>query len=103
MSQRDADFFGSFSSATRNRLLEILGREGEVSVQDLAARLLVAQPTISRHLRVLRLQKIVTRRREGALHLYSLNEEEIIERMKDFLALLGITTDIRRRREKWDL
>jgi ArsR family transcriptional regulator len=94
MPERRAEYFKSFTSSTRNRILVALARKGEISVDALARQLRVTEPTISRHLHLLRTHGVVRRRREGALHFYSLDESAIVGRVRDFLAFLGIEVDI---------
>jgi DNA-binding transcriptional ArsR family regulator len=59
---------------TRRRVLELL-REGPRAVVDIAADLPVSRPAVSQHLRVLKGADLVTERREGARHLYSIDAE----------------------------
>lgn len=65
--------FTALSDPTRLRLLQLL-RTGETCVCDLVAALEAPQPTVSRHLAVLRAAGFVRARREGAWMHYSLAE-----------------------------
>jgi DNA-binding transcriptional ArsR family regulator len=57
---------------TRRRMLELL-RGGERAVGALAADLPVSRPAVSQHLRVLRGAGLVSERRVGTRHLYSID------------------------------
>lgn len=59
-----ASHFRVLSEPVRLRLLHQL-REGEASVNELAERLDISQPSASKHLAVLRDQGLVRRRKEG--------------------------------------
>jgi len=59
---------------TRRRVLELL-RDGPRAVVDVAADLPVSRPAVSQHLRVLKGAGLVTERREGTRHLYSIDAE----------------------------
>jgi ArsR family transcriptional regulator len=58
------EVFTALSDRTRLRLLNLL-REGEVCVCDLVEGVGAPQPTISRHLAVLRRAELVSARKEG--------------------------------------
>ena len=66
----------------RRRALMDLLREGEMSVNDLAARFDVARPAISRHLRVLREAGLVDYRADHNVRYYYLRQPEL-ERLRD--------------------
>ncbi len=57
---------------TRIRLMEILNRQGRVTVSALTAQLGVSQQTVSKQLSILYQAGIVSRRREGAWVHYEL-------------------------------
>jgi DNA-binding transcriptional ArsR family regulator len=57
---------------TRRRVLELL-REGARPVGELASELPVSRPAVSQHLRVLKGAGLVTERRQGTRHLYSID------------------------------
>lgn len=59
---------------TRRRMLEIL-RGGERPVGALAEDLPVSRPAVSQHLKVLKAAGLVTERREGTRHLYSVDTQ----------------------------
>src|SRR5262245_58771634 len=64
----------ALGDGTRRRVLELL-RDGPRAVVDLAADLPVSRPAVSQHLRVLKGAGLVTERREGTRHLYSIDAE----------------------------
>lgn len=66
-----ADAFAILADPTRRRLVELL-HGGERSVGDLVAGVDIAQPGVSRHLRILSEAGFVTSRADGQRRLYSL-------------------------------
>ena len=66
------DAFNAVAEPRRREILDILAR-GERPVNDLVALLDVAQPHVSKHLRVLRKVGLVTVREHGRQRLYRLN------------------------------
>ena len=67
-----SDAFNAVAEPRRRELLDVLAG-GERSVGELAQSLRVAQPVVSKHLRVLRDVKLVARRDQGRQRLYRLN------------------------------
>jgi DNA-binding transcriptional ArsR family regulator len=67
-----ADVFNAVAEPRRRRILDVLAG-GERPVGDLVAALGVAQPQVSKHLRVLRAVDLVTVRDDGRRRLYSVN------------------------------
>ncbi|WP_051224680.1 ArsR/SmtB family transcription factor [Pseudoclavibacter soli] len=66
--------FEAVSDQTRRRLLDALrSAEGEQSVSELVEQLGVSQPTVSKHLKVLREHGLVEVREDGQRRFYSLN------------------------------
>jgi DNA-binding transcriptional ArsR family regulator len=66
------DAFNAVAEPRRRQLLDLLA-EGECAVNDLVAGLGVAQPVVSKHLRVLREVGLVDVREDGRQRLYRLN------------------------------
>jgi len=60
---------------TRLRILQVL-REGESNVTHLCKDLRLPQPTVSRHLSIMRMAGLVANRREGKEIHYSLNDQK---------------------------
>jgi DNA-binding transcriptional ArsR family regulator len=67
-----ADVFGAVAEPRRRQIVDLLA-DGERSVNDLVAQTGLAQPQVSKHLRVLREVGVVVVRDEGRRRLYSLN------------------------------
>jgi DNA-binding transcriptional ArsR family regulator len=67
--------------------------EGSKNVTELTETLDVPQPTVSRHLKVLRERQLVTTEREGVSVRYSLADERVIEALDTMRAVLlgGLT------------
>src|SRR4030081_2289697 len=85
------DHFLAFANPTRLRILEHLGKVGEVSVNDLAAHLRMSQPRISWHLRMLRVGGVIRTRRDGRQVYCSLDVENIARERAHLDQMLGIT------------
>jgi DNA-binding transcriptional ArsR family regulator len=67
-----ADAFNAVAEPRRRRIVDVLA-DGERSVNDLVHLLGLAQPQVSKHLRVLREVGVVDVRHEGRRRLYRLN------------------------------
>ncbi len=82
------DIFGVISDATRRDILQVLlerhQQDSEISVSEIVARLELSQPTVSKHLKVLREAELVTVREEGQHRFYAL-EPEPLEMVEDFV------------------
>src|SRR5574342_1137434 len=64
--------FHALGDASRRRMLTTLSRKGACSAGELGALFDAAQPTISKHLRVLEEAQLVSRRVEGRRHVFEL-------------------------------
>jgi DNA-binding transcriptional ArsR family regulator len=71
-----ADVFNAIGDPTRRQILDLL-TDGERPVKDLVRRLELAQPHVSKHLRVLREVGAVAVRDEGRRRLYRVNGEAL--------------------------
>jgi len=71
-----ADAFNAVAEPKRREILDLLAA-GERPVNDLVAMLGVAQPQVSKHLRVLREVGLVESRDQGRQRLYRLNGEPL--------------------------
>jgi DNA-binding transcriptional ArsR family regulator len=67
-----ADAFNAVAEPRRREILDVLAH-GERPVNDLVALLSLAQPQVSKHLRVLRQVGLVDVREEGRQRMYRLN------------------------------
>lgn len=82
------DIFGVIADATRRDILQVLlekhvGGEG-MSVSEIVGKLEISQPTVSKHLKVLRDSELVTVREVGQHRFYSLDPEPL-EMVEDFV------------------
>lgn len=86
------DAFHAVAEPRRRQILDLLAG-GELPVNDLAQRLGLAQPQVSRHLRVLREAGLVRVRDQGRRRLYRLNPEPL-KPLQDWLGqydfMLGV-------------
>lgn len=71
-----ADAFNAVAEPRRRRILDVLAG-GERSVNDLVTELELAQPQVSKHLRVLREVGLVDVRDRGRQRIYRLNGEQL--------------------------
>src|SRR6187402_501160 len=75
-----ADIFDVLADGTRRELLTRLERRaGEVSVTELVTELGISQPTVSKHLKVLREHGLVSVREEGQHRYYRLDRAPFAE------------------------
>jgi len=80
---RFATFFQAISDQTRQGILLLL-EERDRCVSELVAEFNLSQPSVSRHLAVLKHAGVVSSRREGQQVYYSLNGDSIRDCCKDF-------------------
>ena len=82
------DIFGVIADGTRRDILQVLlerhQQGAEASVSEIVAQLEISQPTVSKHLKVLREAELVVVREEGQHRFYSL-EPEPLEMVEDFV------------------
>jgi DNA-binding transcriptional ArsR family regulator len=71
-----ADAFNAVAEPRRRQILELLAR-GERPVNDVVGSLALAQPQVSKHLRVLREVGLVSVRGAGQQRIYRLNAERL--------------------------
>lgn len=71
-----SDAFNAVAEPRRREILDLLSR-GERPVNDVVAALGLAQPQVSKHLRVLRAVGLVNVRGSGRQRLYQLNAERL--------------------------
>lgn len=82
-------YFRAFGDRTRFRILTLLA-DREMTVNEITDKIGLSQPTVSRHLGILRDVEAVIDRREGQNVYYSLNKravESCCSGMCDFLEL----------------
>lgn len=68
------DPFAALGDPNRRAIVELLAK-GDRSVQEIAARLPISRPAVSRHLRLLKDAGLVGARADGTKRLYSLNDD----------------------------
>ncbi|WP_024356092.1 ArsR/SmtB family transcription factor [Leucobacter chironomi] len=82
------DIFGVIADATRRDILRVLlerhQQDAEMSVSEIVGQLEISQPTVSKHLKVLREAELVTVREEGQHRFYALDPEPL-EMVEDFV------------------
>jgi DNA-binding transcriptional ArsR family regulator len=71
-----SDAFNAVAEPRRRQILDLLIL-GEMPVNDMVASLGLAQPQVSKHLRVLRMVGLVSVRGSGQQRLYKLNAERL--------------------------
>lgn len=83
--ERAACLFRAVGEVSRLRVLELL-EDGEVCVTELATSLHCGISTVSQQLKVLRAQRIVSKRRAGKHIYYRLDDPHIVTVVRDVLA-----------------
>ncbi|WP_242654587.1 ArsR/SmtB family transcription factor [Symbiobacterium thermophilum] len=73
-----SELFRVLADETRTKILYLLAAE-ELCVHDLARILDLTLPTISHHLRLMRLMRLVKSRREGKHVYYSLSDDHVLQ------------------------
>jgi len=92
-------YFKAFSDPTRLRILGLLAVK-EMTVNEIVKEIKLAQPTISRHLGILREAEVVRDRREGQQVFYSLNKISVSDCCTGFCDCLEIKVVDGRKDEK---
>ena len=72
-----SDVFNAIAEPRRRQIIDLLAGGGERTVGDLVGALRIAQPAVSKHLRVLRRVRIVSATRRGRRRIYQLNPREL--------------------------
>lgn len=73
---RMADLFKVLGDPTRMRILLLISNT-EICVTDMAERLKVSESAVSHHLKILRLNRLVKRRRDGKSIYYELSDSHV--------------------------
>ena len=82
-------YFKAFSDPTRLKILKLLaGRE--MAVSEIVKKIGLSQPTVSRHLSILKEAEVVDSRREGQQIFYSLNRKSVASCCSGFCDCLVI-------------
>jgi DNA-binding transcriptional ArsR family regulator len=82
------DVFKALADPTRRALFEHLARDGEQTVHVLTDRAGVSQPTVSKHLGVLKIANLVSARPEGRETYYSAQPQALAP-LLDWMSLYG--------------
>jgi DNA-binding transcriptional ArsR family regulator len=72
-----ADVFNAIADPKRREIIDLLAGSGEQAVGDLVRTLRIAQPRVSKHLRVLRTVRLVSVTRRGRSRVYRLNPDRL--------------------------
>src|SRR5436305_15346049 len=81
--------FDALASTARRQLLRELA-QSERTTSELAARLAISMPAVSRHLSVLENAGLATSRRDGQRVLYGLVRDTLIEALSGFAPELAV-------------
>jgi DNA-binding transcriptional ArsR family regulator len=73
-----AKIFNALSDPIRLEIIQFL-RDGEKCVCEITPHLNLAQPLVSRHLKILKNAGLVKRRKKGTWHMYSVTNPEVYE------------------------
>lgn len=87
ITQLHADFCSALADSTRLILLYALA-DGPCNVSELTEQLDLPQPTVSRHLKILRERGLVTATRQGMSVQYALTDERIIQALDILRAIM---------------
>ena len=82
------DFFQALSSPYRREIIRLL-KWRDLSAGEIAAHFTISQPSVSRHLDVLKNAGIVTSRRQANQVIYSLDLTAVQGMLVEILGLLG--------------
>ncbi len=93
-------YFKAFGDQTRLKILALLS-SGEMTVGEIVTEIGLSQPTISRHLAILREAEVVVDRREGQQVFYNLNKNSVRNCCSGFCDCLEIRVrPIRKKKKK---
>ena len=96
----DAGVFKALADPTRRQILQDL-RGGELSAGEIGARFKISQPSVSRHLTILKSAELIRERRDANRIYYSLAEDRLALCVGGFLsAVCPEQVVLRRRRSK---
>ena len=82
------DFFQALASPYRREIIRLL-KWRTLSAGEIAGHFDIAQPSVSRHLEVLKNAGIITSRRQANQVIYSLNLSMVQEMIMEMMELLG--------------
>jgi DNA-binding transcriptional ArsR family regulator len=73
------DIFNALADPTRRRILEILGKRGELTATDISAQFDMSAPAISQHLKALREAGLVVMEKHAQKRLYRINLTAMVQ------------------------
>jgi DNA-binding transcriptional ArsR family regulator len=91
-----ADVFNAIAEPRRRRIVELLARRGDLTVGTLVDAMELPQPTVSKHLGVLRKVGVVSVSKQGKQRVYNLRADQlktVHDWVKDFEELWGHQLD----------
>ncbi|WP_145457619.1 ArsR/SmtB family transcription factor [Gimesia panareensis] len=71
--------FHALGDGTRRKMLSLLAKQGEATAGDMGAPFQIAQPTVSKHIRVLEQAGLISRRVDGRVHRFQLQLKPLNE------------------------
>ncbi|RTL33698.1 MAG: ArsR family transcriptional regulator [Rhodocyclaceae bacterium] len=86
----DAGLFKALSDPTRLRIVSILVKHGRLSIAEITAHCPQDRSVVSRHLKHLREQGIVTHLKDGRFSYYELDGFEIMRRLQRILEQMSV-------------
>lgn len=75
-------FLNGIGDAMRLQILEILGKKGRMSVNDIASNFHVSRPAISHHLRILKDANLVQHEKLGQEVYYWINQDYMVYHLR---------------------
>jgi DNA-binding transcriptional ArsR family regulator len=97
--QSFSKYFKAFGDPTRLKIIMFLS-DGELTVNEIVKKVELSQPTISRHLAILRQANVVIDRREAQQVFYSLNKSSIESCCSGFCCCLAIPSKPEKKSKK---
>lgn len=77
--------FKALADETRQRILRLLRKNGEMAVNDISSHFKLAQPTISQHLKVLKYVEALKVRKDGQRVFYRICNIQMYDAMEAFM------------------
>ena len=84
-----AEVFKILADRSRLKILLALARDGEMHVSALCELLEQSQPAVSHHLTLLRMQDLVTYRRDGKHNFYRVDSSRVRQLLEEFFTGVG--------------
>jgi len=91
-------YFKAFSDPTRLKILQLLSSK-EMTVTEIVKAVNLSQPTISRHLAIMRDAGILSDRRDGQNIFYKLNKNVVIKCCSGFCDGLRVKVKIEKKKK----